>query len=107
MGNELFSEEAAPVPEVPFEDMLACVDRELKMRRKVYPHWVSQKKLTQGAADLEMRRMLGVRLRLVESQAILLALKRVDDVGNFTEALTFWRWVTTNQVTLLKQFPPA
>lgn len=48
---------AAPVP---LEDQIACVERELAMRRNVYPRWVKQGKLSQTNADIEMRRMEAV-----------------------------------------------
>ncbi|HEX6992397.1 MAG TPA: hypothetical protein VF151_10945 [Gemmatimonadales bacterium] len=46
--------------EVTTEDMVACVERELKMRRQVYPRWVEQKKLTERTANEELRRMEAV-----------------------------------------------
>lgn len=82
MEGELFGEKEAPVPDVLFGDMLACVDRELKMRRTVYPRWVAQKKLSQAAADLEMRRLRAVRARLLLGEAYRQEWERLgaDDV---------------------------
>ena len=39
---------------VSLDDQIACVERELAMRGRVYPRWVAQGKLTQSAADLEL-----------------------------------------------------
>jgi hypothetical protein len=76
MADELF---AAPAPaDVSFEDMLACVDRELAMRRKVYPRWVNDNKLTQKAADLEILKMRAVRRTLLCYEALCLT---VADMG--------------------------
>ena len=61
---------AAPVPaDVSFDEMLACVDRELKMRAKVYPRWVADGKLPKRNADLEILRLRAVRLRLLTAEA--------------------------------------
>lgn len=45
---------------VPLPEQVACVDRELKMRRRVYPRWVAAGKMTQEKADSEMRAMEAV-----------------------------------------------
>lgn len=68
MAEDMF--EGPKVEDIQFSDMLACVDRELAMRRKVYPRWVGQKKLTQAAADLEILRMRAVRLCIIERHAV-------------------------------------
>lgn len=78
-ADGLFGE--AQVQDVSFEEMLACVDRELAMRRKVYPRWVRDGKLTQVAADLEVLRMRAVRALLLEAQAMIIALKREQAGG--------------------------
>ena len=49
-------------------EQIAAVDRELDLRRKHYPRWVRQEKLTQTAADLEIKRMEAVRESLVRMQ---------------------------------------
>lgn len=51
--------------DVQLTDQIACVERELKMRRRVYPRWVSQGKLQQVGADLELQRMTAVLRSLV------------------------------------------
>lgn len=52
------------IPTVTIAEQVACVDRELGMRARVYPRWVKAGKLTQAAADLEMARMTAVRWTL-------------------------------------------
>lgn len=66
-------------PVVPIEDLLACVDRELKMRAQVYPRWVNspRPKLTQQAADTEIARMRAVRDKLVRGEAQLRVLAKL------------------------------
>lgn len=53
---------------IPIDEQIAAVRRELAMRAKVYPRWVSQGKLSQDNADAEVARM----------QAVLATLERVD-----------------------------
>lgn len=50
--------------EISLAEQLECVDRELSMRSRVYPRWVSERKLTQALADKEMARMRAVRSTL-------------------------------------------
>ena len=40
-----------------FNDMVECVKREVKMRERVYPRWVSAGKMTQKKADFELETM--------------------------------------------------
>lgn len=47
--------------EVSLPEMIQCVDRELMFRRNCYPRWVTQHKLTQRLADLEIARMQAIR----------------------------------------------
>ena len=35
-------------------DKLACLERELKMRKKVYPRWVEEGKMSEGKATHEL-----------------------------------------------------
>lgn len=49
-------------------EQIAAVERELRMRGRVYPRWVAQGKLTKAAADLEIKRMEAVRASLVKMQ---------------------------------------
>ena len=41
-------------------DQIKCVERELAMRRRVYPNWVASKKMTQEKADHEIAAMEAV-----------------------------------------------
>ena len=50
--------------EVTLEEMIACVDREIGMREKVYPRWVENRKMLSATADKELERMRAVRLVL-------------------------------------------
>lgn len=67
MADDMFG--AVTPADVSFEDALACVDRELKMRRQVYPRWVASGKLTQAAADAEVLKMRAVRVGLIKLEA--------------------------------------
>ena len=64
---------ALPSSQEQLTEQIVCVERELVMRRKHYPRWVKQGKITQAAADLEIDRMDAV----LQS---LLALRMVDGV---------------------------
>ena len=56
---------------ISLDEQIAAVERELKMRRSVYPRWVLTKKLSQDNADKEMARM----------EAVLGTLKAVAENG--------------------------
>lgn len=56
---------------VPVEDQIACVERELGFRRRVYPRQVEGKRMTQQMADRELARM----------EAVLETLKKLDSMG--------------------------
>lgn len=43
------------------EEMLACVDRELKMRERVYPDWVAQQRMSEKKSQHELATMRAVR----------------------------------------------
>lgn len=49
-----------PVEPVPIDEQIACVERELGFRQRLYPRWVKSLKLTQAAADEELARMSAV-----------------------------------------------
>lgn len=53
-------------------DQVACVEREIALRERVYPRWVQVKRLTQEAADRELDRMRAVlhTLRLAQLEAV-------------------------------------
>jgi hypothetical protein len=42
------------------DDMIKCVEREISMRKRVYPNWVEKKRMSQEKADLEIRTMTAV-----------------------------------------------
>ena len=41
-------------------DQLACVEREITMRERLYPRWVQAQKMTQARADHEIAAMKAV-----------------------------------------------
>jgi hypothetical protein len=45
--------------------MIECAEREIGFRQKCYPRWVTQNKLTQTLADLELARMKSIHRLLV------------------------------------------
>ena len=54
---------------MPLGELVACVDRELRMRAQVYPRWVQQGKLTPAKAGREQALMQAVRERLMRAEA--------------------------------------
>lgn len=58
--------EVAAAKSLPVADLKACVERELTMRKRVYPDWVARKRMSPQQAEKEIRRMLGVLIRLDE-----------------------------------------
>jgi hypothetical protein len=56
--TDLFPDaKASPVP---LADMVGCIERELRMRTRVYARAVAEKKMTQQLADRELRLMRAV-----------------------------------------------
>ena len=55
-------------------DQIKCVERELKMRERVYARWVTSGKMSAKKADHETKAMEAVleTLRAVESKELLL-----------------------------------
>ena len=49
---------------------IACVKREIAMRERVYPKWVSAQKMRQSEADHEIAAMKAVLGTLMELKAI-------------------------------------
>ncbi len=45
---------------VTIDEQVACVEREIKMRRRVYPRWTADQRMTQAKADAEIRAMEAV-----------------------------------------------
>ena len=59
----LFTDDELPV-RFTDEQLIECVERELRMRRSVYPKWVGRGTLTKGKAEREIAMMEAVRDRL-------------------------------------------
>lgn len=57
--------------EVTLEQQIECVERELAMRRRVYPRWVNaaKPKMTPAKMELELARMEAVLATLKRLQA--------------------------------------
>ena len=53
---------------VPLAVQIAAVEREIDMRSRVYPRWVSERRLTQTKADYEMAAMRAVLTTLKDVQ---------------------------------------
>ena len=51
---------------IPLSAQIACVEREIAMRLRVYPRWVADKKMTLAKADSEIAAMRAVLRTLVE-----------------------------------------
>ena len=62
-GKDMF--DAPNYRDIRLKDMLAEVDRELKMRQRVYPRLVDQGKLDPVTADRQLLTMAAIRERLV------------------------------------------
>jgi hypothetical protein len=45
---------------VTYEDKLACANRELAMRQRVYPDWIARRKMTREKADHEIAVMQAI-----------------------------------------------
>ncbi len=45
---------------VPLDRQIACAERELAMRRNVYPKWTAAKRMTEAAANDEIEAMAAV-----------------------------------------------
>ena len=45
---------------VPLAEQIACVTREIGMRRRVYPRWIQAGRMKQDEADREIARMEAV-----------------------------------------------
>jgi hypothetical protein len=63
------------VAPIPIADKIACLQREVKMRHRAYPRWVSQERMTQAQADHEIAVMTAVladyEARVTEAQFVL------------------------------------
>jgi hypothetical protein len=52
--------------EIPYADQLACAERELKLRHRVYPRWVEQGRMSRQLADRELLAMQAIVATLKE-----------------------------------------
>ena len=59
--NDMFADSPIPV-----SAQMASVEREIAMRRRVYPRWVADKRMTQDKADAEKAAMSAVHKSLSE-----------------------------------------
>jgi hypothetical protein len=50
----------------PIAELIACIEREVEMRRKVYPKRVADKRMSQRFADQEIARMEAIAEKLRE-----------------------------------------
>ncbi len=50
---------------VSLAEQIACVQRELTFRRRLYPRWVTDRKISQAKADAELRAMEAVLISLL------------------------------------------
>lgn len=53
---------------ITIEDQIKAVEREISMRRRVYPRWVENKRMSQEKADKEIATMEAVLETLKEVQ---------------------------------------
>jgi hypothetical protein len=63
------------------EEMIECARREVRMRRRVYPRWVADGRMTQAAADREIASMEAIADRLCGQAATMAALVRATDAA--------------------------
>lgn len=53
---------------ITIEDQIKAVEREISMRRRVYPNWVASKRMSQEKANKEIKNMEAVLETLKEVQ---------------------------------------
>lgn len=46
--------------QVPMAEQISCVEREIRMRRRAYPRWITAGKMSAQDAEREIRRMEAV-----------------------------------------------
>jgi hypothetical protein len=61
---------------VTISEQIRCAQRELSLRERVYPRWVSDRRMTQDKADREIAGMRAVIATLEHVRAL------IDDVAN-------------------------
>jgi hypothetical protein len=62
------------MPDISIQAQIQCVERELRMRLRVYPHWVADGRMRRTTAEREIARMEAVlaTLRSLGQQEVLL-----------------------------------
>lgn len=55
-----------PLPVVSVDDQIACVKREIALRKNVYPGFVQKGRMKQAEADKELERMTAVLYTLFD-----------------------------------------
>lgn len=58
------------MPDISLQEQIKCVEREIAMRRRVYPRWIFNNKMKQAQADLEIERMEAVLNTLQTLQTV-------------------------------------
>lgn len=59
-----------PEPWPTLDEQIAEIDREINLRGRVYPRWVSQKKLTRMNAQQQIGRLRAARASLLELKGL-------------------------------------
>ncbi len=54
--------------QLPIDDLVECVNRELKLRKRVYPRWIDDGRMTQKKSDHEIRCMAAILALLQREQ---------------------------------------
>ena len=76
MSNEMQDCGPLNLPQsVSLAQQIACVKREIGMRTRVYPRWVSASRMTQAKADSELQAMHAVLDTLQEIEDEMLRMK--------------------------------
>jgi hypothetical protein len=50
---------------ITFDDMIACVRRELALRKRVYPKWVAEERMSEAKAEHEIAVMQAIHDHLM------------------------------------------
>lgn len=79
---------------IDLQAQIACVEREIRLRQKVYPRWVGNRRMSQEKADLEIATMKAVldtlrtRLALADKAERLANANTATPVGELWECLS-------------------
>ncbi len=72
---------------IPLADQIACIEKELAFRRKIYPVWIERKSLLPEGAEIEINRMEAVLATLKGIQGQSGGLFDNPDEGLIVEAI--------------------